>query len=175
MPKKRAHYTYFIIEHGEIVYVGQSVSPKTRWRVHQKRMGEHVDCLVAGIFDCFEDAACDELYMLTHFDFKYNDYIASSPSRLGKKTTWRVDPSIWSPNRSEMAKRGWETRDRSPEANAFYGKKHTAATIKKVRAATKAQFSDPVKRERHRKGVIEGIRRAQTAGIRCGRKPYKNT
>lgn len=128
------HYVYFLIDNtGDICYVGRTVSPKVRLRVHERKFNEKFDLLIAGEFALLEEAQEEELHQISSLRPRLNTYLSSSPTRLGLKntSTHNVALSRHSALRSEesrsiAAKKGWELRDKSHPHRR--GVKHTDRT-----------------------------------------------
>lgn len=170
----KTHWVYCLYFSGELIYVGRTVNLAQRVGVFQRRTG----LVTSGEYfeySTFEEAKNEELRLIKLHRPKFNKYLASSPTRLGQRN------SDTHKERQARALRGrkltddhksklWKTRSRLPEANSFYGKKHTKEAVAKVRAATTAQFADPVKRERHRLACIEAAKRRKANGWWSSRK-----
>lgn len=159
------HFTYELhdIETDELLYIGRSVKPKTRRRIFERRTGREVTMVVFCHLN-LEAAQRWERRQIYQRQPPYNKYVASSPTRLGMTNSAAHCAALSKGRRgkklsAEHKSKLWAERDRSPEANPFYGKKHTKFSRTKISKATKAQFSDPEKRLRHKLACEEAGKR----------------
>jgi len=173
----RLHYVYFLYQGETLKYVGRSVNPKSRRRVFERRTGVSVTMAMES-YPTIEEAQKAELLAIRTLSPEYNKVEASSPTRLGLANSKSHNKAISSALKGknltkEHRDKLWAERDRSKEANAFFGKKHTVESIEKIKAANKAQFSDEEKRERHRAACIRSMQKRKEAGEKIGR-PKRN-
>lgn len=165
------HFVYGLFDLGALVYIGRTLNVLGRWRTFNKRHGIATAYQVLGAYTDFEEAMFTEIFLIGLYRPPFNHYVASSPARLGRNNSDNHNDSIRSALQGrklteEHKARLWETRSRELATganNAFYGKHHKPATVKRLREANRLQFADPIKRERHRVACRE-------AGLRIGRK-----
>lgn len=172
MPK--IHFVYHLVEKKEIVYVGRSIRPKARQTKFETKHGFRPGIIIFGPFE-FKPAQELEKRDIVKFSPTYNIYVASSPARLGRRNSKEHNLALQAarkgvPLSAEHKAKLWRDRPRPiGKLNWFYGKKHTPATIEKVREANRLQFADPVKAQRHREAVQAGMDRRRALGLPLGR------